>query len=172
MNELISDLFADLLQLKYPRELRISMPPRPDNSSGMLREIGKLIDSHPPGKDVSSSVEDAEQTRYIAEIGTGLWRIRRSLVPAGEKEPAEANRRTLRFVESTWDALSQGGVEVVDHDGDIISGGEAVRILAFQPMEGILREQVLETIRPTIYYRGKLVQRGEVIVGKPERGKQ
>jgi hypothetical protein len=44
----------------------------------------------------------------------------------------------------------------------------SLKVLCFQPTPGLRRERVIETIKPTIYFKGKTIQMGEVIVGKPE----
>jgi hypothetical protein len=40
--------------------------------------------------------------------------------------------------------------------------------MSFQPTVGLTRDMIIETIKPTIYFKDNLVQTGEVIVGTPE----
>jgi hypothetical protein len=47
----------------------------------------------------------------------------------------------------------------------------SLKVVAFQPTPGIGRERVIETIKPTIYFKGKAIQMGEVIVGRPDGAK-
>jgi len=44
----------------------------------------------------------------------------------------------------------------------------SLKVISFQPTPGLGRERVIETIKPTIYFKGKAIQMGEVIVGRPE----
>ena len=73
-------------------------------------------------------------------------------------------------MESTSDALRQGGIDIKDHTGEKYDGGMALHVITFQPAPGLSHEQVIETIKPTIYRENKIVQMGEVIVGVPEKG--
>jgi len=94
-----------------------------------------------------------------------MWRLQRRLTMGGEVP--EETRRISRDLESAWDALRQGDVEIKDHTGEKYDGGMALRVIAFQPIAGLRQEQIIETIKPTIYHKDKLIRMGEVIVGVP-----
>ena len=84
-------------------------------------------------------------------------------------QPLEAMRRVYRHLESMWDAFGDSGIKIQDHDGEAVPEGGiyALNVIAFQPTAGLERQQVIETIKPTIYYKERMIQRGEVIVGTP-----
>jgi hypothetical protein len=107
-----------------------------------------------------------ELIRLMADVGTGIWRIHQGHTGA-KAEPQKELNSILRTVESIWSIMAGKGVEIKDHTGDMITGGEALRIIAFQPSSGITRDTVVETLKPTVYYKDKMVQMGEVIVGIP-----
>src|SRR5882724_9668510 len=44
--------------------------------------------------------QTAELTRLLAEVATGLWRLRLKMLPEGANQPAEENRRSYRQLES------------------------------------------------------------------------
>ncbi|MEN6388958.1 MAG: hypothetical protein ABFD04_00960 [Syntrophomonas sp.] len=111
---------------------------------------------------------EEELERLVSEIGTGLWRIRQKLALVQAGPSVQEMRSTIRALESTWDRLVNLGIEVQDHGGETVSGGEAWKIIAFETNSGCVQEQVIETVQPTIFYKGKKVQNGEVIVGRPE----
>jgi hypothetical protein len=111
---------------------------------------------------------DQEHTRFLAELGTCLWRLRESLARPRSGTPSEQMRWAYRHFESVWDVLMQAGVEVQDHTGALFDSGMALKVVAFQPTAGIERERVTETIRPSIYYKRGPIQMGEVIVATPE----
>ncbi len=115
----------------------------------------------------SMSNKDDSLIKITSEIGTTIWRLQRRL--AAIKETSDPIKRISRDVESVWDALAQGGVEIKDHNGEKYDGGMALNVIAFQPTLGITKEQIVETIKPTIYYKNKLVQMGQVIIGVPEK---
>ena len=66
------------------------------------------------------------------------------------------------------DLFRQAGYEIQDHTGKRFEIGLDLSVVAYQPTAGIDRETVIETLRPSVYLRGVQIQRGEVVVGKPE----
>jgi len=106
--------------------------------------------------------------RMIANVGTGLWRMRQKMVNSDTNEPFEEMRRVYRHFESVWDSIVQVGTEIQDHTGNLYGSGTTLRVIAFQPTADIEREVVTETLKPTIYFKGRLIQMGEVIVATPD----
>src|SRR5262245_48235803 len=104
----------------------------------------------------------------LADLATGLWRLRRRFVDAGSGEPLEEARRPFRDVEALLQRLREEGIEVQDHTGDLYDPSLSLRVAAFQPVPGLEKDRVLETLRPTVYRHGERLQVGEVIVGIPE----
>ncbi len=76
----------------------------------------------------------------------------------------------FRHIESSIDVLNQLGIQIHDHTGEIIpeSGSVSIKIITFQPSKGLTREEIIETVKPSIYYKESRIQKGEVIVGVPE----
>jgi hypothetical protein len=103
--------------------------------------------------------------RLLADVATGVWRLRQRL-PALDAAPDD-QRRTVRDVEALWRRLQEGGVQVLDHTGEVYDGTKSLRVLAFEPAPQLAREQVVETVKPTIYYNRDWIQTGEVVVGMP-----
>jgi hypothetical protein len=102
----------------------------------------------------------------ICAIATAAWRLRRTLAPAAAPIPDEM-RRILHHLMAIQDALSELGITVQEHDRTPFITGTALKVLTFQQTPDLLHELVLETIKPSIYLRGELIQMGEVIVGTP-----
>lgn len=100
----------------------------------------------------------------LADIGTVAWRLRQKL-----GQHPEVGRPISRQVEELWDTLKRAGLDVRDHtDQSLPSGGAyGLRVLAYQPTAGLKVEVVLETIKPSVFYQGRLLQMGQVIVGVP-----
>jgi hypothetical protein len=156
-------ILANLRQLVFPREFRIAEPPWPDDWLETLRKLAELPPAPPPGP------EDTERVRFLADLSTGIWRLRQKMVEPGTERPKEQFRREYRHLESVWDVLRQAGMEIQDHTGKPFDSGQALKVLAFQPTPGVRRERVQETVKPTIYYKGRHIQMGEVIVESPEK---
>ena len=75
-------------------------------------------------------------------------------------------KEALFSLESTWASMSEGGVEIVDHVGSIPPKNEA-RVVEVRDVPDIEKEQVIEALKPTILLHGEVVQRGEVVLGRP-----
>jgi len=162
---MLETLRESLRQLiRYNKEFRIAAPKWPELAEAM-EDIANFLESSSPEAKIRSRKEEGLLSLAV-EMGTSVWRLQRRL--AIEGEVPEDMRRALRDLESAWDALGQEGIEVKDHTGEKYDGHMALRVIAFQPTPGLTREQITETIKPTIYHKDKLVQMGEVIVGVPE----
>jgi hypothetical protein len=161
-------ILASLRQLNYPKEFRIPPPAWP---AEVLRVFEQLAQSAPEREQAPAATDNLasskEWTRLAAELGTQLWRLRLKMLAPGATQPIEEMRRVYRHVEPAWDALHQFGVEVKDHTGDLYDTGMALDVLAFQPTPGTVREKILETVKPSVYYMGKCIQMGQVIVAAP-----
>jgi len=156
-------MLVSVRQLLYPRDFRIAAPNWPDFSKA-LEDMVSLLQPAPSEVKVSSRKEE-ELLNLVVDVGTVMWRLQRRLT-MGSEVPEET-RRISRDLESAWDALRQGDVEIKDHTGEKYDGGMALHVIAFQPIAGLQQEQVIETIKPTIYHKDKLIRMGEVIVGVP-----
>lgn len=161
-------LMFDARQWAFPREFRIESVEWPAD----LFEAIKAL-SAPPAPPAPAE-EDAgarrARLRLLADVGTGLWRLRQRMVDSSTGRPAEPMRKAYRHFESVWDTLTQGGLEIHDHTGEPVPEGGvyALKTVAFQPTPGLTREKVIDTIKPSVYYKRDLIQMGEVIVGTPE----
>jgi hypothetical protein len=125
------------------------------------------------GKDRGGDLSET-MTQMLADVGTSLWRLRVRLLQSDADPPSEEMKRTLRHLGAAWDALHEGGLQVVDHTGEEIpeAGHYALKMVSFQPIEGISKEKVIETLKPTIRFREQIIQIGEVIVGMPTGGER
>jgi hypothetical protein len=56
---------------------------------------------------------------------------------------------------------------VVDKTGEFYDPGMALKIVSSEPMDGIGREVIKETIEPAIYRDNRLIQQAQVVIGVP-----
>jgi hypothetical protein len=111
---------------------------------------------------------EKERNRLLIDLGTSLWRLGQKMTEPGTERPLAEMRKAYRYWQSTWDSLVEAGVEIQDHTGQSFDSGMPLIPLLFQPTPGLERERILETVKPSIYFKGTRIQVGEVIVGKPE----
>lgn len=157
--------WAGLRQLWFPPEFRIAPPVWPED----LRLLWQGLAGE-EARSVSATSAGGAPVEMLAEVATGLWRLRQRMVDPDTGHPLEEMRRAFRHLESVWDALAAAGVEIQDHTGMPFRDGLSLDVLAFQPTAGVERERVIETIKPSVYLKGRPIQMGQVIVGTPEKG--
>lgn len=168
-------MFSGFRQMLFPKEYRIGRPIWPASATVFLeRMVQQPEPSQPSPSEATVEVSPSllaptELVRLLCEVGTGLWRLRQKMFQPGTDRPLEEMRRAYRHLEFVWDALTQAGIEIQDHTDRPFDSGISLKVLAFQPTAGIGRERIIETIKPTIYFRNTRIQMGEVIVGTPER---
>jgi hypothetical protein len=105
--------------------------------------------------------------KEIADIVTQAWRARVKMIDPASREVREDMKRIIRHVEAILSSCAAMGFELKDHTGDGFDYGLPLRVVGTQPTSGLARETVLETLKPTIYWRNHIIQQGEVIVGTP-----
>jgi hypothetical protein len=169
---------AALRQRRFPKEFRIAPACWPAGLVELFQQLKEAVASQdcrqPHATSTTDSRPSKEQVHFLGELGTHLLRLRHKLVDRQTKQPVEETRRIYRHLESAWDTLAQAGVEIRDHTGEPFpeNGVSSLKTLAFQPTAGIDRETVVETVRPTVYFRDKIIQIGEVVVAVPEKAQK
>lgn len=164
--------FESLRQWMYPREYRIA--PYPESSTlSEFKDIQKtlvsLLEEQSMEPENSSIDPDflKKQHKLLADTATAIWRAERKMMDSETGRPHNDMRIPHRHVTSAMDTLKEGGVDVIDHTGQPYDNGLALKVLTFQPLPDIKKEEIIETIKPTIYFGDEMIQRGEVIVGRP-----
>lgn len=186
---------SDFRQLLFHREFRIARPAWPDQLGERLakaietaaraiadsaraveaaakaqEEAAKVQIDLPPPPDINATLQ--ERLRFLADVGTGLWRMRRSMVSTDfrnllEARPLEEMRKPFRWLVSTWDVLKESGLEIQDHRGDRYISGQSLKA-HFEAAPDLHEDTIIETIKPTIFFDSKIIQMGEVVVGTPD----
>jgi len=100
-------------------------------------------------------------------LATQARRAMGKTVDPATGEPREEMRRVHRHIEGALEVLKQMGLTINDWVNQPYDAGLPVKVLAFQPAPGVERDTILETVRPTVMWKNRLVQLGEVVVGTP-----
>lgn len=160
---------ASLRQWLQPKEFRI-----PAGSGDDPRLFHELLQVSLLGPEAQKESAEASAGNYaehrteLARLGTQLWRLRRGLRDAGDSTGQDQNPRVHRHLEGAWDAMADLGLEIIDPTGRPYDAGLSLKALAFQPVPGLTREMVIETVKPGIALHGTLLQTPEVIIGTVE----
>lgn len=164
-----------LNQLKYPREFKIKPASLSDEDVKGLYELLKMLpdlDNAKSDIEAKSSEDHADNKqllKIIVELLVIFWRMEKRIDQLKNANTIESDNyyKIIRYLSNAQDVLSKNDFEISDHANEINTGGEAYKVIAYQPEESFTEERVIETIKPTIYFKNKILQRGEVIVGQP-----
>lgn len=157
-------LAASFRQTLYPEEFRLPEAEFEEEQLNLLEELIQMIQPTLCQADAAQKQEKRQMARFLADLGTGIWRIRKKV--EGLKRMPKEMKDALFALESTWESMAQGGVEILDHVGEVPLG-MVPRVVQTLDVPGLPREQIVEALSPTILLRGEVVQVGEVVLGRP-----
>ncbi len=115
----------------------------------------------------SKTITLDELKPLFSNLGNNLWRLRRKMLDPKTGDPRHEMRFAYNYLDLAWQALEEAEVEIKGYDNDEYDPGLPLKVIAFQEISGIEQEIVLDTIKPSILYCGKVIQLGNVIVGIP-----
>jgi hypothetical protein len=122
----------------------------------------------PPPVAPAPPAEDAEAlAAALGTLATQVWRARSRIIDPATGEPREEMKRVHRHVEGALEVLKQLGLTMNDWVNQPYDAGLPVKVLTFQPTPGLARDTILEAVRPTVIWKDRLLQMGEVVVGIP-----
>lgn len=152
--------------MKIPPELKISPSDLVKKSAKDLPEEVKNDREKKPTETLPSAY--AKETLAIV---INIWRIKFRMTDALSKEPKEELtkedvKKIVRYLESIHDSFAQLGIEIIDRTGESFDYGLPEKVVTTKPQEGIRKELVLETLRPTIKWNNQMYP-GEVEIATP-----
>ncbi len=103
----------------------------------------------------------------LAQIATNAWRLKVRMIDSETGEPKEETSKLYRFVEGLFRALDDAGIAVVDKTGKPYDEGMPEKVISFEQTPGLAREEIIDTVRPTIRWKERPLCNGEIIVGLP-----
>lgn len=103
-----------------------------------------------------------------ADITNAVWALQQKSHDPATNEIKDEFKPLSRHVERLAECLTEIGIEAQSHTNQPFDSGQSLDVIAFQPTAGIAREVVLETIRPSVYLKGRRIQVGQVIVATPQ----
>jgi hypothetical protein len=163
-----------LQQLKYRPALRISRPeesPLPGSTEKQILEQLRLISAEFARLGEADGKSQEQDTRPLlrtyADLGTSWWRLARKMLRPGTDRPLDEMKGIFTFVESLRDVIEELGIQVIDHTGKEIPQNLSLEVLAYQEKPGLTKDRVSETVRPTVYYKDRMIQMGRVYVDTP-----
>ena len=124
-------------------------------------------------KDDLSLKKDLDSVKdLISSLAIEFWRLEKrikeiKLVENKIKELVDLSD-LIDQAQRMSDVLTQYNIEICNHNNEPYSDGKRLKVLHVEEVEGMVdgRMKVIETIKPTVYFKGESIFNGEVIVGK------
>lgn len=110
--------------------------------------------------------------KAIVQFASQSWRLSGVLMdPETEQPKPELNPQDIRKLSNIAEAMQEIvqslGVRVIDRCGEDFHPGLPDVVVTEEPREGISKERIIRTIRPTILHGQTMVQRGEIDIAVP-----
>jgi hypothetical protein len=123
---------------------------------------------------LNASLEEGEKGTLaeLAVIATNAWKAKAKMLDNTTGEVRDGMKRVYRHIEAILESLQGMGIEIKDHTNDAFDYGMPLRVVTTQPTAGIAKERVLETIKPTIYWKKQIIQMGEVVIATPMQSQE
>jgi len=143
---------------------RNAASPRPDPFA--LREAPLPVDPREVAPLLVTSHE-AGDPGPLYEMAIELWRLQtrlgrlRELVAEKELRPVESS------VSKMEEVLRRSEIQVEDLTGRPYHEGDTIEVRLFEPSPQLARPVVVQTVKPSVLHRGRVVRQAEVIVGVP-----
>jgi len=108
---------------------------------------------------------------FISSLAIEIWRLEKRFekvkddITKGEKSGITSISDQIQRIK---DVLKKQEVEICEHTGTAYNDGLSLKVLHIEEIDGLPegKMQIIETIKPSVYLKGKVIFLGEVIVGK------
>lgn len=159
--------------MKPPDKLDLAIIQFPSPSE-LIAALGKISSDTPAGKESDGVNSDSVSmlSKALVTIANQSWRISSAVIDTESKETkSELTAQDLKKIgnalEGMIETLASLGIKVVDRSGEQFNAGLPDQVITEEPREGISKEQIIRTIRPTIMWHQTMVQRGEIDIAVP-----
>lgn len=103
----------------------------------------------------------------VARLANETWRMRHRLERIDGAARDAALRPLLDSVSRIEDVFAEYEVQTIEHNGQVYDPGLLVEVLHAREGEGEVI--IVETIRPTVLMKGRVLQQGQVVIGPVQR---
>ncbi len=170
-------ILSAVRQWCYPSGFRIEFVPAAIDDETINDLIKKLSETVEVFTDPEFQASLQKQTAiddvpFITDLTTRLWRIHQCLKQPGSNDTSDGTDRGYRHLERLFSNLEQAEIRVVDKTGSFYDPGMAATVISSEPMDGIGREIIKETVRPAIFRGDLLIQTPQIVVGVPSFKKE
>jgi hypothetical protein len=159
--------------MESPKELRIPQIP-PPSATELIIQIAQVSNTPGTPPEASQGLENkiGLMSKAMVLITNQLWRLE-TVVNDPEKGEikTELSSQEIRKIANALDAIKQSigelGIRIKDRCNEDFHPGLPDQVVTEEPREGISKERIIRTIRPTIFWNQTMVQRGEIDIAVP-----
>ena len=140
-----------------------------DSARNLFGARSKASEANPNSEVSEDRVQQKIEldSAFFIDLGCATWKLYEKMFDRQTGEAHTEFRQLARHVTTIRERLGELGLQIQDHTGKPFDSGQSLEVLAFQPTDGIAEEAVVETVRPTLYFRERRILKGQVIVGTP-----
>jgi len=109
----------------------------------------------------------AAYPKALVSIANNLWRAKKRVLDPVSGEVREEMKRVDRHLDAIRRDLEGIGLVVRDHTNEVYDEGQPMMVIATKPTAGLDKKRVSETLLPSIFWNGHLVQNGEIEIATP-----
>jgi len=114
---------------------------------------------------------------FVSSLAIEIWRLEKRV--QREKEDMAKGEPTgfssiVDQMQRIKDVFKKQEIEICEYIGENYNDGLSLKVLHVEEMDGLPKGkmQIIETIKPSVYLKGKVIFPGEVIVGKAKENKK
>jgi len=114
---------------------------------------------------------------FVSSLSIEIWRLGKRVQKEKEdivKGEPPGFTSIVDQMQRIKDIFKKQEIEIREHTGETYNDGLFLKVLYIEEMDGLPKGkmQVIETIKPSVYLKGKVIFPGEVIVGKAKENKK
>jgi len=156
--------------MKLPKEFDIPQIAHPSAVEMMTPAVRELMNS---GKAEQKSANgDTALAKALISIAGQAWRLGTAVKDSETNEVKTVlSQQEIRKVANIMETINQViidlGIKIIDRCNQDFHPGLPDQVVTEEPKEGISKERIIRTIRPTIMWHQTMVQRGEIDIAVP-----
>ncbi len=134
----------------------------------------KTIDSNTTGADLKTNLIDERKIDLkdlISSFAVEVWRLEKKVNQAKSLLKGNEDTNSLQDqLQRIKDVLAKQEIEIQEFTGTTYNDGMSLKVLHVEEVDSLPKGtmQIVETVKPTVYFKGEAICHGEIIVGKPK----
>lgn len=128
-----------------------------------------LKESSVTPESVPIPVQRVDLKEFISSFATEVWRLEKRVIQSkSTSRDGEESSLLQEQLQRIKDVLTKQEIEIQESTGTTYNDGMSLKVLHVEEVDGLPKGamQIVETVKPTIYFKGEVICHGEIIVGK------